>query len=151
MFIHSCVSGKSSADCKHYNIIRIFYLSLSFCLPLSLHLKPVLWSRSLRMGCYNFLCPSLAAPEGQKYFNAYLVVCAYNPLYYTSALYTPSSNGCNRRNTCGRRDGEPQGCYPFETAEISLPNALCGKLSNALLCIYFEYCVMLLAEFRFCS
>ena len=102
------------------------------------------------MGCYNFLCPSLAAPEGAKYFNAYLAVCAYNPVYFMSnngALYSPSSGGCDRRNTCGRRDGEPQGCYSFGTgsAEMVVRDALCSKHAHTItsLCIDVEYCFML--------
>ena len=86
------------------------------------------------MGCYNFLCPSLATPGGGKYFNTYLVVCAYNPLFYepdSGALFAQSTGGCaGRTGRCRRRDQEPQQCIVFRTASSEsdiLSNALCGK------------------------
>ena len=103
--------------------------SLSLSIPPSL--KPVQWSITSRMGCHNFLCPSLATSGGGKYFNAYLVVCAYDPVYYQSALFLQSTSGCGgRTGRCRLRDQQPQQCIQFRTvfSDVVLSSALCGKL-----------------------
>ena len=110
----------------------------SLSLSLSLSLKPVLWFGSTRMGCANFRCPMLSVPGGNppKLPNAYLVVCAYDPLYFMSDsgnLFTQSASGCNGRSG---RCGENRNCLSFQSGGSldDVNSASNGVASRALYC-----------------
>lgn len=104
--------------------------------------QPILWFGTKRMGCAHYICPRLSLSGGERYSNAQLVVCVYDPQFFMSDsgnLYIESPTACNGR---GGRCRDQQMCVKFQSGGdesrleevesiggLSRAGFYCGKIS----------------------